>query len=87
MADVARPIKAIPHVEVQRNVAVFRSALADCSPAVQQWVALLSEKLALRLLGSSGNLSNMTAAVNYAHAIIAEAVIKAKNCDILEVAN
>ena len=72
------PRTPIPHVEVQRKVAVFRRALDECPAEIQLWVSVLSHALATQLLGASSNLTNYTAALNYAHAVIAECIIKAK---------
>ena len=72
------PRTPIPHVLTQQKVAIFRRALDQCSPEVQEWVSVLSHALATQLLGASSNLTNYTAALNYAHAVIAECIIKAK---------
>ena len=72
------PRTPIPHVLTQQKVAIFRRALDECSPDVQEWVSALSYELANKMLASSSNLKDPLAAFNYAHAVIAECVIKAK---------
>lgn len=72
------PRTPIPHVLTQQKVAIFRRALDECSPNVpKEAIDILSNRLALQLLGSSSNLTNYQAALNYAHAVIAECIIKA----------
>ena len=79
MPTIQKPKAPIPHVRVQQNVVIFRRALDECSPDVpKEAIDILSNRLALQLLGSSSNLTNYQAALNYAHAVIAECIIKAK---------
>lgn len=67
----------IPHVEVRRKVAVFRTSLAKCNPEIQRFVDAVTSALALRLLdGNGAKLQDITIATEYAHAVIAEAIIR-----------